>query len=84
VRSLSSPFSAYTGQSILSYAQSYSLADFLINGYGQSKMLELLNTFSKGSGYDAALKKVYDFDMDGLNALWRDYVTAPVKPPKEK
>jgi len=82
VRSLSSPFSAYTGESVLSYAQSYSLADFLINGYGQSKMLELLNTFSKGSGYDAALKKVYGFDMDGLDALWRAKVTAPAQTTK--
>ena len=37
-------------------------------------MLELLNTFSEGSGYDEALKKVYGFDMEGLDTSWRDYV----------
>ncbi|MFC1958111.1 peptidase MA family metallohydrolase [Chloroflexota bacterium] len=74
VRSLSSPFSAYAEESYLSYAQSYSLVDFLITGYGQSKMLELLNTFSEGSSYDAALEKVYGFDMDVLDILWREYV----------
>ena len=83
VRSLSSPFSAYAEQSILSYAQSYSLVDFLIDNYGQGKMLELLNTFREGSGYDAALEKVYGFDMDGLDALWRTHVTTPVQPPAE-
>ena len=74
VRSLSSPFSAYGEQAILSYAQSYSLVEFLISSYGQEKMLELLNTFSEGSSYDGALEKVYGFDMDGLDTLWRDYV----------
>ncbi|MFC1985484.1 peptidase MA family metallohydrolase [Chloroflexota bacterium] len=75
VRSLASPFSAYTDESLLSYAESRSLVEFLISNYGQDKMLELLNTFSEGSSYDGALVKVYGFDMDGLDNLWRDYVT---------
>jgi len=83
VRSLSSPFSAYTAQSYLSYAQSYSLVDFLISNYGQAKMLELLLTFRQGSSYDGALEKVYGFDMDGLNNLWQDYVNTPVQTVKE-
>ncbi len=74
VRSLSSPFSAYSDKSYLSYAQSYSLVEFLITSYGQDKMLELLNVFSQGSNYDDALEKVYGFDMDGLDILWQDYV----------
>lgn len=74
VRSLSSPFSAYAEESVLAYAQSYSLLDFIINNYGQSRMLELLNTFHEGSGYDETLQKVYGFDMDGLNKLWRSYI----------
>jgi hypothetical protein len=74
VQSLSSPFSAYPEEAYLSYAESYSLVEYLITTYGQEKMLELLNTFREGSGYDAALEKVYGFDMDGLESLWRDYV----------
>jgi len=77
VRSLSSPFSAYAGQSYLSYAQSYSLVEFLISKYGQAQMLELLLIFRQGSSYDGALEKVYGFDMDGLDTLWQDYVTMP-------
>jgi len=84
VRSLSSPFSAYAQQSRLAYAQSYSLVEFLISNYGRSKMLKLLNTFKEGSGYDEALERVYGFDMDGLDSLWRNYVSAPVKPTEEK
>ncbi len=75
VRSLSSPFSTDAEKAYLSYAQSYSLVEFLITDYGQGKMLGLLNTFREGSSYDGALEKVYGFDMDGLDSLWRDYVT---------
>jgi hypothetical protein len=75
VRSLSSPFSAYAEESVLAYAQSFSIVDLLINNYGQGKMLELLSTFREGSGYDQALQKVYGLDMDGLNDLWFSFVT---------
>ncbi len=75
VRSLSSPFSVYAAEATLSYAQSYSLVEFLISSYGQGKMLELLNTFRQGSSYDAALDRAYGFDTDGLDTLWREYVT---------
>ncbi len=76
VRSLSSPFSAFAEESLLAYAQSYSLEEFLINQYGKKQMFELLSTFKEGSGYDEALLRVYGFDMDGLNALWQDYITS--------
>ena len=84
VRSLSSPFSAYAEQSYLSYAQSYTLIDFLISKYGRAKMLELLLTFKQGSSYDGALEEVYGFDMDTLDNLWQDYVTTSVQPTEEK
>jgi len=84
VRSLSSPFSAYAGQSYLSYAQSYSLVDFLISKYGQAQMLELLLTFRQGSSYDGALEKVYGFDMDGLDTLWQDYFTMSTQQIEDK
>jgi len=74
VRSLASPFSAFAETAVLSYAQSYSLVDFLVSNYGQSRMLELLETFREGSGYDQALQKVYGFDMAGLDELWRSYI----------
>jgi hypothetical protein len=74
VRSLCSEFSAIPEQAYLSYAQSYSLVEFLITSYGRAKMLELLETFNEGSSYDGALERVYGFDMDGLDKLWRDYV----------
>ena len=84
VRSLSSPFSAYAGESYLSYAQSYSLVEFLVSSYGQGKMLELLETFKQGSSYDGALEKTYGFDMDGLDGRWRNYVAVLTQPVGEE
>jgi hypothetical protein len=75
VQSLASPFSAFPDEAVLSYAESYSLVDFLITSYGQAKMSQLLAVFRQGSGYDEALEAVYGFDMSGLNSLWREYVT---------
>ena len=84
VQSLSSPFSAYAEESLLSYAQSYSLVEFLVGSYGQDKMFELLNTFKQGSTYDSALERVYGFDMDGLDALWQDWVIEQNQSVEEK
>jgi hypothetical protein len=71
VRSLCSPFSAYYDKASLSYAQSYSLVEYLLDNYGQGKMLDLLALFKQGSTYDEALTEVYGFDIDGLDARWR-------------
>jgi hypothetical protein len=79
VRTICSPFSAYTEKSLLSYAESFSLVDYLIYNYGSDKMSELLNTFKQGSTFDSAFLKVYGFDIDELNALWKPWVTSQYK-----
>jgi hypothetical protein len=71
VRSLCSPFSAYTDKARLSYAQSYSLVEYLLNNYGDDKMLDLLTVLKEGKTYDQALAEVYGFDIDGLDDRWR-------------
>ena len=76
MQSLASPFSAYSNEASLSYAESYSFVDYLISTYGQGKMLELLNTFKQGSTYDGAFEKVYGFNMNELYVLWKAKVTS--------
>jgi hypothetical protein len=71
VRGLCSPFSAYTEKAYLSYAESYSLVEYLLDNYGQEKMLDLLTLLKQGNTYDEALTEVYGFDIDGLDARWR-------------
>jgi hypothetical protein len=80
VRSLCSPFSAYSEKAYLSYAESYSFVEYLLDNYGQDKMLDLLALLKQGSTYDEALTEVYGFDMDGLDARWRATLTSPVIP----
>ncbi|MGA8849682.1 MAG: peptidase MA family metallohydrolase [Dehalococcoidia bacterium] len=80
VRSLCSPFSAYTEKASLSYAESYSLVEYLLDNYGQDRMLDLLALFKQGSTYDEALTEVYGFDIDGLDARWRATLTNSVVP----
>jgi len=76
VRTLCSPFSAYTDKAALSYAESYSLVEYLLDTYGRDKMLDLLTVFKQGSTYDEALTEVYGFDINGLDALWRAALTS--------
>ncbi len=80
VRTLSSSFSANPAQATLSYAESYSLVDFLIRDSGRQKLLELLLIFKEGSTYDEALERVYGFDTDGLDARWRADQGVPPRP----
>ena len=78
VRSLCSPFSAYSGIAYLSYAQSYSLVEYLLDNYGQDRMLDLLSCLKQGHTYDKALIQVYGFDIDGLDSRWFTTLSEPI------
>ena len=78
VQSISSPFSAFSELAILSYAESYTVVDYLITTYGKDKMFELLETFREGASYDGALLAVYGFDTSGLDQRWREYISEPI------
>lgn len=84
VRSLCSSFPSDPNEAKLCYAQSYSLVQFLLDGYGRDKVLELLNVFKAGSTYDDALLQVYGFDLDGLNSQWRESVGLPAEAPPKR
>ncbi len=80
VRSLCSLFSAETDKACLSYAESYSLVEYLLHNYGQQKMLNLLTILKYGSTYDEALTEIYGFDVDGLDVCWRETLVTPAVP----
>ncbi len=77
LRTLSSPFPGDVDEALLAYAESQSVVTFLLEKYGPNKMVELLQVFKNGSGYDEALLKVYGYDMDRLFELWRDSILSP-------
>ena len=74
VKSLSSPFSTDADIAHLSYAQSQSLVEYLINEYGSQKMEELLAVFRRGCTYDEGFLEVYGFDTKALDDSWQDYI----------
>jgi Peptidase MA superfamily len=76
VRSISGSFSEVSDKANLSYAESYSLVNFLIETYGQSKMTELLSGLRDGLTLDQVLQQTYGFDADGLEDAWRQTIKA--------
>jgi len=76
VRSISGSFSEVSDKANLSYAQSFSLVNFLIENYGQPKMTELLGALRDGLTLDQALQQTYGFDVDGLEDEWRQSIGA--------
>ena len=76
VRSLSGGFSEVSDKAYLSYSQSDSLVQFLIETYGQDKMTALLVALREGNAIDEALKQTYGFDVDGLEDAWRQAIGA--------
>jgi oligopeptide transport system substrate-binding protein len=76
VRALSGNFSENPSRADLSYSQSYSLVDYLIESFGQAKLNALLLALRDGSELDAALQAIYGFDVDGLEDAWRQAIGA--------
>jgi len=76
VRSMNGGFSELPDKANLSYAESYSLTNFLIDAYGQAKMTELLVALRDAKPVDDALVYVYGFDTDGLEDEWRQAIGA--------
>lgn len=70
IRSMSS-YSGQAGQVDLFYGQAYSVVAFLLREYGREKMSALLEVFAQGSLQEEALRQVYGFGLDELDALWR-------------
>jgi hypothetical protein len=84
VRSLSSGFSEDRTKALLSYSQSYSVTQFLVETYGQEKMTALLLALQEGVTIDEALQQTYGFNTEGLEAAWRRAIGAQPRPVSEQ
>jgi len=80
VRSISSSFSADSDLASLSYAESQSLVEFILDQYGEEKMSQLIDIFTEGAYYDDALQEALGVDTDGLEDAWRAWLGAPPRP----
>ena len=81
IRTLSGGFSEVTSRAALSYSESFSVVDFLIERHGQEKMQRLLLALRDGNSIDDALTEVYGFDVDGLEDEWRTAIGARPRRP---
>lgn len=80
VRSLSSSFSADSDLAHLSYAESQSLVEFILDQYGEEEMTQLIDIFAQGAYYDDALQEALGVDTNGLEDAWRTWLGAPPRP----
>lgn len=76
LRALNSGFPDDRDRAILSYAESNSLINFIVDEYGTEKLGELIAIFANGAHYDDALLDVFGVDMDGMEDLWREHIGA--------
>jgi len=76
LRALSGSFPADSAAANLSYAESYSVVDFVIRHYGRDKLAQLLQAFKAGGFYDDIFQRVIGVDTDGLESAWRKDVGA--------
>ncbi|MBI3954372.1 MAG: hypothetical protein HY330_07645, partial [Chloroflexi bacterium] len=65
---------------ILFYGQSRSVVAYLIDRYSSQKFRDLLGAFKETPVLEAALQRVYGFDLEGLDRQWRESVGAPPPP----
>ena len=79
LRSLSGAFPADSSAANLSYAESYSVVDFILRHYGRDKLAQLLQGFKTGGFYDDIFMKVLGVDTDGLENAWRADIGAKVR-----
>ena len=82
VRALSGGFSEHPGKADLSYAQSYSLVNFLVERYGSEKLLSLFRNLRDGLPIEKALGASHGFGIDALEDQWRAAIGA--KPRREQ
>jgi hypothetical protein len=79
LRSMSS-YSGQAEQVDLFYGSAYSVVDFMLDEYGRDKMRALLGVFGRGTLQDDALREVYGFGLDDLDAQWRQSLGLAPRP----
>ena len=75
LQSLSSPFPADAQDAYYAYAQSQSVAEYMINTFGKDKLNHLLVLLNDGNTMDDALLATYGFNLSGLDEAWIKYMT---------
>ncbi|MDQ6833036.1 MAG: peptidase MA family metallohydrolase [Chloroflexota bacterium] len=71
VRALDSPFPFNAEQALLSYAESESIVNFIINAYGSKYIGALVSAFKGELSYDQVVQKVLKESIEDLDKEWK-------------
>ncbi len=71
VRALDSPFPFNAEQALLSYAESESIVNFIINAYGSKYIGALVSAFKDELSYDQVVQKVLKESIEDLDKEWK-------------
>jgi hypothetical protein len=71
VRALDSPFPFNADQALLSYAESESIVNFIINAYGSKYIGALVSAFKDELSYDQVVQKVLKESIEDLDKEWK-------------
>ena len=71
IRALNSPFPLNAEQALLSYAESESVVNFIINAYGSKYIGALVSAFKDELSYDQVVQKVLKESIEDLDKEWK-------------
>jgi hypothetical protein len=71
IRALNSPFPLNADQALLSYAESESVVNFIINTYGSKAIGALVSAFKDELSYDQIVQKVLKESIEDLDKEWK-------------
>lgn len=72
LRALNSPFPLDESQALLSYAQSESVVNYVINAFKPQTIGALVSSFKDGLSYDQSMQQVLKESLEDLERDWRD------------
>jgi hypothetical protein len=74
LRALNAGFPDDPNLALLSYAESESVVQFIIEQKGQDRMAALINVFRDGVSYDQAVQKSLGISLDELDREWKAWL----------
>lgn len=72
IRALNSGFPYNAGSATLSYAESFSIVNFIKAKWGDEGLARLINAYKEGISNDDAAKQALGVDLTELDALWKE------------
>ena len=76
LRALNSSFPLDPNEAVLSYAQSASVVEFILDRHGPDRAAALVAVFREGVSYDEAVQRALGVTIEELDAQWRDWLSA--------